>query len=220
LPVAYGNSVNFPIPKMIAKDNTRQLPTAFEQSDKPTSSPNSPKSSNDRSEFVPIFYENDYLRAHDRGNLSQFTAAYDPYTSENPPTEPFPFQFPLPQIGRITMADRFPKIEDLDLGEYNPETSKMCRSNLALGDEPSRTASGEGSFLDRERAALGEDADQFATSQDRPTISATVQDGEDDLLGGDDDFGEPQHAAATTQEDLDFESSFPAIDTRNEVRPI
>lgn len=203
---------------MPAKDNKRQPPIAFAQSDKPTSSPNSLKSPRDRSEIVPIFYENDYLRAHTRGNLSQFTAAYDPSTSENPPTEPFPFQFPLPQIGRIIMADRFPKIEDLDLGEYNAKNSKLCRSNLVLGDEASGTASGEGSFLDRERAALGEDADQFATSQDRPTTSATVQDGEDDLLGGDDDFGEPQHAAATTQEDLDFESSFPAIDTQNEVR--
>lgn len=38
-----------------------------------------------------------------------------------------------------------------------------------------------------------------------------------DLLGGDDDFGEPQHAAPTSQQDLDFESSYPAIDTQNEV---
>jgi Clathrin light chain len=90
-------------------------------------------------------------------------------------------------------------------------------SDVFTGTEPTGTASGEGSFLDRERAALGEDADQFATAQDRATTSATVQDGDDDLLGGDDDFGAPQHAAATTQEDLDFETSYPAIDTQNEV---
>lgn len=98
------------------------------------------------------------------------------------------------------MADRFPKIEDLD-----------------FGSEPAGTASGEGSFLDRERALLGEDADLFASTQDHANTSATVQDGEDDLLGGDDGFAEPQHAAGTTQEDLDFESSYPAIDTQNEA---
>lgn len=87
-------------------------------------------------------------------------------------------------------------------------------------DEPSGPASGQGTFLDRERAALGEDADQFASSQDRATTSTTVQDGGDDLLGGDDDFGEPQHAPATNQEDLDFQSSYPAIDTQNEVRQL
>jgi hypothetical protein len=70
------------------------------------------------SQVVPIFFENDYLRAHDRGDLSRFTAAYDPATRQNPedPATPFPFQFPLPQIGRITMADRFPDIGDVDLG--------------------------------------------------------------------------------------------------------
>ncbi len=93
------------------------------------------------------------------------------------------------------------------------------RSDSLLGkDEPTGTAAGEGSFLERERAALGEDADQFASAQDPKTASGTVQDDDGDLLGGDDDFGEPQHAAATTQEDLDFESSYPAIDTQNEVR--
>lgn len=81
---------------------------------------------------------------------------------------------------------------------------------------PDSTA--QGSFLERERALLGEDADLFAAN-DNPT-AATVEDGDDDLLGGDDDFA----AAATqpsgeAQKDLDdFESSFPAIDTQNEVR--
>ena len=99
--------------------------------------------------------------------------------------------------------------------------SCACRSHSFVDDdEPTGPASGEGSFLDRERAVLGEDADQFATAQDRATTSGTVQDGDNDLLGGDDDSGEPQHAAATNQEDLDFQTAFPAIDTQNEVRHI
>ena len=108
-------------------DHERQLPAASQPSDRPTSPPNSQNSPEGHSEIVPIFYENEYLRAHDRGDLSQFTAAYDPSTSENPPKQPFPFQFPLPQIGRITMADRFPKIEDLDHGESSskPHTPQI-----------------------------------------------------------------------------------------------
>lgn len=79
-------------------------------------SPNSPDSIDDPSELVPIFYVDDYLSAHNRGDLSRFTAAYDPFITENSKNRPFPFQFPLPQIDLIIMADRFPKIEDLDLG--------------------------------------------------------------------------------------------------------
>lgn len=62
------------------------------------------------------------------------------------------------------------------------------------------------SFLDRERAALGEDAARFATAEDAA---------EDDLLGGGGDY----EAAAPSADELGgFESSFPAIDTTNEVR--
>lgn len=64
-------------------------------------------------------------------------------------------------------------------------------------------------FLARERAALGDDADQFATPNDQ---AATVED--DDLLGGDDYV--PQQGASA--EISGFESSFPAIDTQNEVQ--
>lgn len=70
-------------------------------------------------------------------------------------------------------------------------------------------------FLSRERALLGDDANQFSTSGDN---SATVQDADDDLLGGGGDYTD----APMTQgnNDMgDFESSFPAIDTSNEVRP-
>lgn len=115
------------------------------------------------------------------------------------------------------MADRFPSIDDLDLGKTYLQISS-CRSDSWVGDNPPSTAPAEGSFLDRERAALGEDADQFATEQDRTTSSATVQDGEDDLLGEDVSFREIQPEGATTQEDLEFENSYPAIDTQNQVR--
>lgn len=91
---------------------------------------------------------------------------------------------------------------------------------LVLGEtdvRPDSTA--QGSFLERERALLGEDADLFAAN-DKPG-AATVEDGDDDdLLGGGDDFvSAPQGSGGAAQNDLDsFESSFPAIDTRNDVR--
>jgi hypothetical protein len=67
-------------------------------------------------------------------------------------------------------------------------------------------------FLTRERAVLGDDAAQFATPRDRQ--AATVEDGNDDLLGGEDDYGD---VSAGAEEIAGFESSFPAIDTSNEV---
>ncbi|KAH0843950.1 hypothetical protein AYO21_08340 [Fonsecaea monophora] len=98
------------------------------------------------------------------------------------------------------MADRFPSIEDIDAGEIDVR--------------PDPTA--QGSFLEREQALLGEDAELFDTT-DRPG-AATVED-DDDLLGGDGDFtsAPAQPSGGDGQQELDdFESSFPAIDTRNE----
>jgi hypothetical protein len=65
----------------------------------------------------------------------------------------------------------------------------------------------EDDFLARERAALGEDADQFATPQDH--VAAVG--GGDDLLGGGDDI--------PAEELGQFESSFPSVETQaqNEV---
>ena len=63
-------------------------------------------------------------------------------------------------------------------------------------------------FLDRERALLGDDADQFASENDR---AATVEDGDDDLLGG--DFSQ---ANVGGQEMSGFESSF----TTNDVSTV
>lgn len=97
------------------------------------------------------------------------------------------------------MADRFPSLEDIDAGQTE-----------VRGDH----GSGDGDFLARERAALGEDADMFATGND--SRQTTVEDGDDDLLGGDFSGG-AQHRAPPGADELDtFESSFPAVDTTNE----
>jgi hypothetical protein len=68
----------------------------------------------------------------------------------------------------------------------------------------------EDDFLARERAALGQDADQFATPQDHVGDDENINAG-NDLLGGDD--GEP------AEEIGQFESSFPSMETQaqNEV---
>ncbi|WEW61734.1 Clathrin light chain [Emydomyces testavorans] len=94
------------------------------------------------------------------------------------------------------MADRFPSLDE-------------------LGDQPVPTASNGATpatdsedFLARERAVLGDDADQFVSANDH-IKSPTVEDDGGDLLGG----GESQHAG----EDITgFESSFPALESHNE----
>ena len=53
---------------------------------------------------------------------------------------------------------------------------------------------------------MGDDADQFATGNDN---AAFVDEDDEDLLGGGDTTG--------GEEVIEFESSFPAIDTRNDV---
>ncbi|OOQ86102.1 clathrin light chain [Penicillium brasilianum] len=85
------------------------------------------------------------------------------------------------------MADRFPSLEDFSEGQTDIVESK--------GDA-------EDDFLARERAALGEDAEQFAT----PLDHVAAVSGDDDLLGGGDD---------TPAEELgQFESSFPSVETQ------
>ena len=64
--------------------------------------------------------------------------------------------------------------------------------------------------MTRERAALGDDAAQFASANDN---AAHVEDGDDDLLGG----GSYGGGNAGAEEVTEFESSFPAMDTRNQV---
>lgn len=64
--------------------------------------------------------------------------------------------------------------------------------------------------MSRERALLGDDAAQFASAGDNTT---TVEDG-DDLLGGGGSYGGGQ---AGGEEITEFESSYPAVDTQNQV---
>ncbi|KAL2064333.1 hypothetical protein VTL71DRAFT_4827 [Oculimacula yallundae] len=87
------------------------------------------------------------------------------------------------------MADRFPSLEEFDSGA---QTETQGSSGFE-GDD----------FLSREKALLGDDADQFATGNDN---SAYVEDGNDDLLGG----------GGGNEQVQEFESSFPSIDTQNE----
>ncbi|KAI9681931.1 MAG: hypothetical protein M1822_007009 [Bathelium mastoideum] len=103
------------------------------------------------------------------------------------------------------MADRFPSLEDIDAGQTEPRGD----GNLDLINDSGDTSD----FLSRERAALGEDADQFATPADN---AATVENDEDDLLGGGDSAFETGGAAMGKEEMTGFESSFPAIDSGNE----
>ncbi|KAK3997665.1 clathrin light chain [Cladorrhinum sp. PSN332] len=63
------------------------------------------------------------------------------------------------------MADRFPSLEDFDSG--------------AQTDIQNVTDASTSNFLEREKAILGDDANQFATVED-----AGFDDGDDDLLGG------------------------------------
>lgn len=79
-----------------------------------------------------------------------------------------------------------------------PGQTEVVENNAADTDD----------FLSRERAALGDDADQFATPNDQ---AAVVED--DDLLGGGETITQPADSAEISG----FESSFPAIDTQNEV---
>jgi len=116
------------------------------------------------------------------------------------------------------MADRFPSLDDFSAGQSLPiETLSPKLMNLGQ-TEPigNGTAHGDAGtsedFLARERAALGDDASRFASAGDNAT---TAQDGDDDdLLGGGGSYNTGQQGG---EEITEFESSFPAVDTRNEV---
>lgn len=110
------------------------------------------------------------------------------------------------------MADRFPSLEDFDSGGKLLQRIRPIRSFIAnlkvaetKGDNIEVGSPAGDDFLSRERAALGDDAGQFASSNDK---AAFVDDDEDLLGGGVNNDGE---------EVEEFESSYPAIDTRNEV---
>ncbi|EPE09468.1 clathrin light chain [Ophiostoma piceae UAMH 11346] len=85
------------------------------------------------------------------------------------------------------MADRFPSLEDFDSGAQTEVQD--AGADLSADD-----------FLARERAILGDDANQFTTPGDNAAF-------DDNLLGGGD--------AETAQ----FESSFPDLATQNQAAP-
>jgi hypothetical protein len=100
------------------------------------------------------------------------------------------------------MADRFPSLEDFDSGgERLVQLRNQCicllKPFLAQTDikGPSADPSTD-DFLAREKAVLGDDADQFASAQD---ASAFVETNDDDLLGG----GEKSQST--------FDSQFPDL---------
>jgi len=117
------------------------------------------------------------------------------------------------------MADRFPSLEDFDSGgmpsKPKPKpfhripfphhfTDQQLAQTQSKGDSGFEAA-GTDDFLSREKALLGDDADQFATGND----NAAFMDDDEDLLGG--------GGGGRSEEATEFESSFPAIDTQNEV---
>ena len=94
--------------------------------------------------------------------------------------------------------------QTLNSGNTEPKAS------AASGDDGPRAGD---DFLRRERALLGDDAAQFASSNDK---AATVDDGDNDLLGdGGGSYRGP--AAGGEAEVANFESAFPAMDTQNQV---
>ncbi|KAH8652472.1 clathrin light chain [Xylariales sp. PMI_506] len=87
------------------------------------------------------------------------------------------------------MADRFPSLDDFDSG-----------AQTEVKDVGSGSAD---DFLARERALLGDDATQFATSAD----AAAFEDPSDDLLGG---------GGIPIGGDAQFASQFPDLNSGNE----
>lgn len=112
------------------------------------------------------------------------------------------------------MADRFPSLEDFSEGTthlHGDPLSILTLGSIGQTEVVDTTGATEDDFLARERAALGEDADQFTTTQDN--AAGNAEDAGDDLLGGGgNDTPVPEIGA--------FESSFPSMDTQtqNEVR--
>jgi hypothetical protein len=118
------------------------------------------------------------------------------------------------------MADRFPSLDELSGGQHlnncvlrSKNLTFSSGQTESLGTSSTIEAADAGDFLARERAALGDDANQFASPNDHITVSATVEDEDDDLLGG--DFQQDNDAADVMR---GFESSYPAIESQNEVR--
>ncbi|KAG5292598.1 clathrin light chain [Histoplasma ohiense] len=105
------------------------------------------------------------------------------------------------------MADRFPSLDEFSAGQTEPVVTHGSPGGAAADGED---------FLTRERALLGDDADQFATPNDQPQASVTVEDAAgDDLLGG---GGTHEYQSGNLEggDMMGFESSFPALESQNE----
>ncbi|KAK5006808.1 hypothetical protein LTR28_006059 [Elasticomyces elasticus] len=104
------------------------------------------------------------------------------------------------------MAERFPSLDEFDTG---------ATDGPAL---TSNDADPDADFLARERALLGDDANLFASPTDN---AATVEDGDDDLLGGGYTDGGAHGSSGNMggfEDDMGgFESSFPSLQSGNEV---
>ena len=117
----------------------------------------------------------------------------------------------------------FPQVSRPDYSQYiiyerihilvllKPDLGHSDTSRNGVIDSPSGSADDD--FLTRERALLGDDADQFASANDHST-SGPIEDDEEDLLGGG-SYGNTQTKGPDVKR---FESSFPEVEeTRNEV---
>jgi hypothetical protein len=121
----------------------------------------------------------------------------------------FPFSIlPSHHGGQIPFIRGLLRRQDFSSALQLPVLISAPGQTEPRGNGPLDLDVGGDDFLARERAALGDDANQFATSLD---TAATVEDG-DDLLGG------AEYANQVGGEQMTmFESSFPAIDSSNEV---
>ena len=99
-----------------------------------------------------------------------------------------------------------------------PDTDVHPGQTTVQGAATSTSADDSSDFLARERAALGDDAAQFASPGDNAATVADVEDDDDfdDLL---DAGGQTNGNTGGEEMDMmgDFETSFPAVDTSNEA---
>lgn len=129
------------------------------------------------------------------------------------------------------MADRFPSLDEIDAGMYRPCFIQTAATNaIDVGQTETRgeptiesvnTNDSTSDFLARERAVLGDDANLFENTEGGNDASAVGADV--DLLEGSGHEQHIQDTSAITPGSGDmgaFESSFPAIDSQNEVLPM
>ena len=99
-----------------------------------------------------------------------------------------------------------------------PDTDVRPGQTTVQGAPTSTSADDPSDFLARERAALGDDAAQFASPRDNAATVADVEDDDDfdDLIGA---GGQTNGNTGGEEMDMmgDFETSFPAVDTSNEA---